>query len=271
VGATLTLTAGTFAVGANTLNLNGPTLAGTPANLSTTSASNLSFGGAAAGVNLPSSVTQLGNLTINNANGLTLNSSPAVNGVLTFTLGRISTGANKVTVAPGGSVTKVGATSYVFGNLEKTIPAGDSTTVFEIGGNAPANYAPASLTFEGLGVAGTVTATTIAGAHPQLASSRIAAAGGNIVNRYWRFTSTLAAEYDATLSFPATEANGTPFNYIGQRYVAPNWFNTILVTATTTSTALAGLEGFGDIAIGEPLLSDLLLERELIYTREVFD
>ena len=42
---TLTLASGTFTVGAYTLTLNGPTIAGTPANLVTTAASSLVFGG----------------------------------------------------------------------------------------------------------------------------------------------------------------------------------------------------------------------------------
>jgi hypothetical protein len=83
INGTLTLSAGSFAVGANTLALTGPTIAGTPTNFSTTSASSLSFGGSSAGVNIPSSVTALNGLTVSNANGVTSNSSIAIGGTMT--------------------------------------------------------------------------------------------------------------------------------------------------------------------------------------------
>ncbi len=74
VGSILTLTAGAFKVGANTLTLNGPTIAGTPANLITAATSSLVFGGSSSGVDIPSSVTALNALTINNSNNVALNS-----------------------------------------------------------------------------------------------------------------------------------------------------------------------------------------------------
>ncbi|TAN68826.1 MAG: hypothetical protein EPN17_08610, partial [Methylobacter sp.] len=75
LGGTLTLNGGILSVGANTLTLNGPAIAGSPSNLSTTSSSNLIFGGSSAGVTLPGSVTALNNLTINNTNGVSLGGS----------------------------------------------------------------------------------------------------------------------------------------------------------------------------------------------------
>lgn len=85
ISGTLTLTSGSFAVGANTLTLNGSAIAGTPGNLTTTSSSSFVIGGSSAGVNVPSSVTALNNLTINNtdAGGVALNSSPTLAGTLT--------------------------------------------------------------------------------------------------------------------------------------------------------------------------------------------
>ena len=53
VNGTLTLTAGTFTVSNRTLTLNGPTIAGTPANLATISTSSLVFGGTSSGVLIP--------------------------------------------------------------------------------------------------------------------------------------------------------------------------------------------------------------------------
>ncbi|MGA2622847.1 MAG: Ig-like domain repeat protein [Bacteroidota bacterium] len=130
VNGTLTLTSGTFAVAGNTLTLNGPAIAGTPSNLSTTSLSNLSFGGASTGVAIPASVSALNNLTVNNSNGVLLNSNLTVNGTLTLTSGNLAvTDPNALTL--GASATTVGAkevtgivkrtsfvagTTYTFGN-----------------------------------------------------------------------------------------------------------------------------------------------------------
>lgn len=98
VNGTLTLTSGAFSVGANTLALNGPAIAGTPANLTTTAISSLSFGGSASGVSLPSSVTALNNLTINNAQGVTLNSNLSLRGTLTLTSGSFQTSGRTLTL-----------------------------------------------------------------------------------------------------------------------------------------------------------------------------
>jgi len=127
----LTLTSGTFAVGANTLTLNGPTIAGTPNNLSVLATSNLIYGGSSAGVNIPASVVNLGNLSINNTNGVTMNSTitlaPA--GVLTLTDGIIQAGANILKVTNTAIAGIVGGSASAFvnigsGSIERTIPSG---------------------------------------------------------------------------------------------------------------------------------------------------
>ncbi len=101
----LTLTSGTFAVGSNTLTLNGPAIAGTPSNLSTTSNSSLVFGGSSSGAIIPSSIIALNNLTINNANGVTLNCSPTLSGALTLSSGALNLNALTLTIGATGSYT----------------------------------------------------------------------------------------------------------------------------------------------------------------------
>ena len=95
---TLTLTAGTFSVGANTLTLNGPTIAGTPANLATTAASSLIFGGTTAGVLIPTSVVALNGLSIINTSIVTLQSSLTVSGIFNPAGAGLSIGANTLTL-----------------------------------------------------------------------------------------------------------------------------------------------------------------------------
>ncbi|MDW8308300.1 MAG: hypothetical protein RMK20_02895, partial [Verrucomicrobiales bacterium] len=109
VSGTLTLTAGTLTVNAFTLALNGPAIAGNVANLITSAASSLSFGGSASGISIPSGVTTLNGLTINNANGVALNGDLTVNGTLTLTSGTLAIGTNTLTLN--------GAVNRTSGNL----------------------------------------------------------------------------------------------------------------------------------------------------------
>ncbi len=106
ISGTLTLTSGTFSVGANTITLNGPTITVTSGNLTTTSSSNLSFGGSSSSVNIPSSVIALNDLTINNANGITLNSDLTISGTLTLTNGAFSIGAHTLTMGNGATISR---------------------------------------------------------------------------------------------------------------------------------------------------------------------
>ncbi|MDD5094433.1 MAG: hypothetical protein PHV74_08660 [Dehalococcoidia bacterium] len=249
----LTLTSGAFAVGANTLTLNGPTIAGTPANLSTTSSSSLVFGGSSTGVNIPGSVATLNNLTINNTNGVTLNNSPTVSGTLTLASGKITTGANTLIIASGGSISGGGSSSYVNGNLRKAFNTGSGQSfTFTIGGAV--SYTPVALASMNVTSAGNLTAHTTAGDHPNIAASQIDATKS--VNRYWALTigGGFAATYGATFNYPSVDVDGaaTPSTFIVNSYSSSTWSSaTVSGTPTTTQTSITGEAGFGDFAIGE--------------------
>ncbi|MFI5253741.1 MAG: beta strand repeat-containing protein, partial [Bacteroidota bacterium] len=195
IGGALTLTTGTLGVGANTLSLNGPTIAGTPANLITASGSSLSFGGSSAGVNVPSSVTTLTNLTVNNTNGVTLNSSPAISGALTLTNGAITTGSNTLTA--NGTVSRT--SGFVAGNFQKPVATGPTSITYEIGSGT--SYTPVQIAFGTVSGGGNLTAKTTSGDHPNLSTSGLN--GGKSVNRYWTLTNSGVTfdTYSATLNF----------------------------------------------------------------------
>ena len=127
---TLTITAGTFTIGANTLTLNGPAIAGTSTNLVAAATSSLSFGGSSSGVFIPSSVTNLTNLTINNANGVTMNSNItlAAGGVLTLTSGIVQAGTYTLKITntnPAAAIvwTPGSFVNVTTGNVERTLTA----------------------------------------------------------------------------------------------------------------------------------------------------
>jgi hypothetical protein len=175
----LTLTSGTLAIGLNTLTLNGPALTGTPTNLTSTSFSNLSFGGSSTGIFIPSSISSLNNLTINNSNGVSLNGALTVNNQLALTSGKLLLGSNNLTFADNasvsgtlsasnmidigtGSITKTGSSNA---NFIFTYPLGigSSYTPFQISSLSATTISPSSsITVR----SSAVVASGVPGTHP---------------------------------------------------------------------------------------------------------
>ena len=75
-----------------------PPIAGTPANLITTAASSLVFGGTTPGVLIPTSVVALNGLSITNTNIVTLQSSLTLSGTFNPAGAGLSIGANTLTL-----------------------------------------------------------------------------------------------------------------------------------------------------------------------------
>ena len=77
------------------------------------------------------------NLTLNNTNGLIIANDETVTGTLTYTSGKITTGANRLIVGvagTGGTVTGAGTGKYVYGNLRRFVPNSATPTVgYDIG------------------------------------------------------------------------------------------------------------------------------------------
>jgi hypothetical protein len=112
------------------------------------SGANYSYVGTAAqvtGSDLPLTVN---NMTVNNAAGVNLGASTAINGVLSLTSGTLSLGANNLTIASLGSITGASATSYIvtdgIGKLTQSIGAG-AAMLFPVGASTT-SYDPATLT-----------------------------------------------------------------------------------------------------------------------------
>lgn len=292
VGNNLTLTSGTFAVGANTLTLNGPTIAGTATNLSTTSSSNLSFGGNSAGINLPSSVTSLNNLTLNNTNAtpqLTLNGSPTVAGILTLTSGVIVAGTNTLTTSancPGSIIRTAG---WVSGNLRMAFPAGTPNCTFHVG-DATVNYTPMQVNFTAATPAGNLTASVTSQDHRNTTAGITGIDPTKSVNRFWTLAnSTLAGTYTARFTYIAGDNDGAGFaNYRLRRGAAcagtgvsrtctPWGSLTISGIPTNTITDASGIAisadgpAEADFSIGEADPStNFQREKQFIYTRELY-
>ena len=251
----LTLSVGSFTVGANTLTIVNP-LAGTITNLVADGTSSITVNGVAAGIVMPSSVAQLNNLTLNNANGLGLQADLAVLGTLTLTNGPVTTGPYTLRIAPGGSVARTGG--WVNGYLQKHAAAGAGTSLtFEVGDAT--RYAPATVLFGVVTAAGELTASTTSGDHPLVASSGIAPTLS--ANRFWTMTSAGVAfdTYDATFTFSAADLDvgANPTLFIVATLDGGTWTLPAVGTRTALSTQALAMTSFSDFQLGQPAAADL--------------
>ncbi len=230
--------------------------------------STLAFGGTAA--QSLTGATTFNNLTMNNSAGLTINSVVSVSGTLTLTAGNVSTGANALAITSAGSVSR--SSGHVVGNLRKYITTGMNVTqTFEIGTGG--NFTPVTVIFDSVTAAGDLTATTATPDHPQLATSGINPAFS--VNRYWTLSKDASLAYTtfgAVFTFVAgdVDSGSNTANFIVQRYVAPTWYTTVLVSPLATSTEAANIGDMGAFAVGQSLIVSFSREKEFVFTRELY-
>lgn len=207
-----------------------------------------------------SGTTTFANLTLSNANGLSLTGTHnvTVSTLLTLTTGAITTGANVLFISNGSNIASAGGTDFVIGNLQKAVATGAPTSVFEIGTGT--SYTPVTLVFASVTTAGNITATSTATDHPDVANSGLD--NTLSVNRYWTLTNSgvVFTTYTATFTFVAGDVDGGADSSIFEvsrfspPYPAAGTWNTATVgTRTATTTQITGVSSFGDFAIGQPL------------------
>ncbi|MCX6229932.1 MAG: CHRD domain-containing protein [Bacteroidetes bacterium] len=198
--------------------------------------------------------TAFSSLTLNNANGLSINNDVTINGTLTFTSGKITTAANKLILANAATVSGAG-TGWVIGNLQQGFASGVTSYTFAIG-NA-GNYLPSILNFAGTGTTnatGKITASTTNGQQLNYATSGLSQS--KYINRYWTLTNsgvTINTTYGATFTFVNSS------DYIGSPTIASlvvkkydgSWSLPTQGTPTATTIACSGLSTFSDFAAGE--------------------
>ena len=204
VGGTLTLSSGALTVAANTLTLNGPAIAGTPTNLTTTSSSSLVYGGTAAGISIPSSVSNLSNLTINNSSGVTLSGNVIIAGILTMTQGNIITGAYTLTISNGAASAMNHVSGTIIGKLTRAVNTSLLTDyLFPIG--TAAYFRPAIMNFSSLSAGTNITAEFISTPPAGLApyTDDIVYLNSIFTEGYWRFFSSGLPEAIYTLDLTA--------------------------------------------------------------------
>ena len=223
---------------------------------------NLTLSGLDNNKSFTGATTVSGNLTlyITGTSTSTLAANVTVNGALNFTTGKITTATNALTLGTSGTISGAGATSgWVVGNLIKQTASNESPSFNFAIGDAT-NYTPISVTFTGVNSAsatGSITATTTAGDHPQLASSDLEATKS--VNRTWNLLNSGVSgytNYTVNLNYSAaeTDAAATPASFVIRKYEGTTWSSPTTITTPTpsaTEVSATGLVDFGDFAVGE--------------------
>jgi hypothetical protein len=173
---------------------------------------------------------------------------------LTFTAANTAVvNAGSYTMYVSGSATtaidRQGA-GHVVGNLRRAVATGTNTYAYPVGDAT--NYTPVSTSLNNVTVAGSITAKSNAGEHPQIASSGIDT--NKSVNRYYTLTKTGATltSFDATFTFVTgdVDSGANTANFLVGDY-ASGWTYPTIGTRTSTTTQATGNSTFGDFAIAE--------------------
>lgn len=208
-----------------------------------------------------SAVTNFYNVTLNNAEGLTLSSNvnATVRNLLTLTSGVITTGSNKL-IMNLSTATISRTTGHIYGNLLKKIPTGTNVTrTFETGGPHDSIYTPVSVTFASVGTAGELTASAIQGDHPDIGASGMMP--GLSVNRYWSLDSSGLSftTYNAVFNYLNSDLDTLvqPSDLICGKY-ASGWTSPQLGTVTSGSLQILTQNSFSDFQLAEPAMLSLV-------------
>lgn len=144
-----------------------------------------------------------GNLTVDNANGITLNGDTRVNSTLTLTNGLVHLGSNDLLLGTLAAVAGTPSAANMVvatgsGQLQKEFPAGSApaTFTYPVGSaGATPDYSPVTLNF----VTGTFAAGSNAGVN--LVDAQYPGTLVNYLNRYWNITQTGISNFSCVASF----------------------------------------------------------------------
>lgn len=234
-GATLTLTSASFLTVEGTLQNSGT--------LSGPSGSTVTLSGSSAQAITGAGASTVGNLTLDNTNGLTLSDAGiTVNGTLDLTNGILTTGANTATIGSAGSIANASSAKYVDGKLAQTFSSAGAK-VFPIGKGG--NYRPVTFNYTALTGTSVVTAeqteSAMSGTMP--ANTVLLTAG-----RYWTINQAGGTDLQYYVSLDAT--GYTASNTV---LMLKKDAGTILSYSTTTPnyTNAAAFTTLSDFTLGE--------------------
>lgn len=200
-----------------------------------------------------SSVGPLTRLVIQNPADVHLDGELEVIDRLEFVTGRFVTGSHVLRLGPLAAVYGAGATRYVVGTLERTMPgAGIAGVVLDIGDSLA--FAPVTVRVDGAHPGGgRVRASTRGGDHAAFGSAGLDP--DRSVHRSWSVTTEAlgSAAADLTFRYPLSDADsGIGFDSLeARRHDGTSWSDAVPVAAEAGTVELAGQTEFGDYQFGE--------------------
>ncbi len=201
--------------------------------------------------------SSIGALTINNSNGVFINSSKTVTSALNLLNGKLFLGEHNLilgkdavisgTPSVNGMVVAEGAGSFIklIDDTQNTpysitFPVGDNTGIAE--------YSPVTITINSGSFSAAQLSVNLTNAkHP--ANSSIA----DYVNRYWTISSTGISNpnYTVVCNYLPGDITGTESNLVGGKRTASVWSNIGGVNSVTHSITGSSLTSLGDFTAGE--------------------
>lgn len=192
-------------------------------------------------------------LSINKISGkVDLANDITVSNTLNFIQGIIETGSFEVILPIAANTTGAAqSTGWVKGNLTRNIPTGTAVSrSFDIG---EASYAPISIIFASISIAGDITATTTSSDQPEIDYSGIDP--DKSVNRFWSLNNSgiLFTTASATFGWTGTDVDpgSTTANFKTGIFNGSNWILPAVVSPLATSIQANGITSLGDFSVGE--------------------
>lgn len=251
IQASATLSSGNFSLTLNNHFTNDGTFTPGSGTVTLSGSSNQNLAG--------TSAITFNNLTVNNSAGITLSGSTdeIVNGSLTLSNGKITTGSNVLQLGNSATISGAGSTRYINGNLKKGIAANTTSINFEIGDNDA--YAPVVLTFTGsTNSVGSITASTNPSDHPDINNSVIDPILS--LNRYWTLSNDNVSgftSFDAEFNYNAADldAGADYAEFIAGNHDGASWTYPLISNSTSTLIDVIQLTEFGDFQFGQSAIS----------------
>lgn len=199
-------------------------------------------------------IAPFNSVNINKFSGaVNLSSDITVNGILSFSSGKIETGNYTVIVPSTGSVTGAAQnTGWINGNLQKNVSTGTAVSrTFEVG--SASYFSPATILFASVGTAGNVIASATATDHTQVDYSGIDST--RTVNRFWSISNAGIVFTTATTTFnwvaSDLDAGVNTANFKAAIFDGTAWTLKTIASPLATSIQATALTAFGDFEIGE--------------------